>query len=59
MKHTEKGFIRFGYEVLETEIKFFVKDTGEGIPKWGYDCRDFQIESWLCLLRYSKPIQKA
>lgn len=35
MKHTEKGFIRFGYEVLETEIKFFVKDTGEGIPKMG------------------------
>ena len=31
----KKGFIRFGYEVLETEIKFFVKDTGEGIPKMG------------------------
>ncbi len=33
IKHTEKGFIRFGYDVLETEIKFFVEDTGEGIPE--------------------------
>ena len=33
IKHTEKGFIRFGYDILETEIKFFVEDTGEGIPE--------------------------
>ncbi|WP_298547163.1 HAMP domain-containing sensor histidine kinase [uncultured Parabacteroides sp.] len=33
IKHTEKGFIRFGYDVLENEIKFFVEDTGEGIPE--------------------------
>lgn len=32
IKHTEKGVIRFGYDVLEDEIKFFVEDTGEGIP---------------------------
>lgn len=33
IKHTEKGFIRFGYDILETEIDFFVEDTGEGIPE--------------------------
>lgn len=33
IKHTEKGFIRFGYEVLENEIRFCVEDTGEGIPE--------------------------
>lgn len=33
IKHTEKGFIRFGYDVLENGIKFFVEDTGEGIPE--------------------------
>lgn len=32
IKHTERGVIRFGYDVLEDEIKFFVEDTGEGIP---------------------------
>lgn len=33
IKHTEKGFIRFGYEVTETDIVFSVEDSGEGIPE--------------------------
>lgn len=33
IKHTEKGFIRFGYEVLENDLRFYVEDTGEGIPE--------------------------
>lgn len=32
IKHTEKGFISFGYEVVQSEVKFFVTDTGKGIP---------------------------
>jgi len=39
MKFTHKGFIEFGYSVLETngrssvaEMQFYVKDTGIGIP---------------------------
>ena len=32
IKHTEKGFIRFGYEVKETDVIFSVEDSGEGIP---------------------------
>jgi len=33
IKHTKKGFIRFGYEVRPTEVVFLVQDTGEGIPQ--------------------------
>ena len=33
IKHTEKGFIRFGYEVTETDVVFSVEDSGEGIPE--------------------------
>lgn len=32
IKHTKKGYICFGYDVTELEIRFYVKDTGEGIP---------------------------
>jgi len=32
IKFTYKGYIRFGYERDETEITFFVEDTGIGIP---------------------------
>lgn len=32
-KHTEKGYICFGYEFIETgQVRFYVKDSGEGIP---------------------------
>lgn len=33
IKHTEKGFIRLGYEVTETDVVFSVEDSGEGIPE--------------------------
>ncbi|MDF9830024.1 HAMP domain-containing sensor histidine kinase [Parabacteroides sp. PF5-6] len=33
IKHTQKGHIRYGYEVTEEEIYFFIEDTGEGIPE--------------------------
>ena len=31
-KYTQKGTIEFGYEISGNEIKFFVKDSGIGIP---------------------------
>ncbi|MEI3097109.1 MAG: HAMP domain-containing sensor histidine kinase [Parabacteroides distasonis] len=33
IKHTEKGFIRFGYTRTAASVEFFVKDSGEGIPR--------------------------
>jgi len=33
IKHTSEGFIRFGYKIKDTQIYFFVKDSGEGIPE--------------------------
>lgn len=38
VKHTAEGQIRFGYEIQENDIQFYVKDTGEGIS-------DDQLES--------------
>lgn len=32
-KHTWQGSIRFGYQVEPEEIRFYVEDTGSGIPK--------------------------
>jgi len=31
VKFTERGFIKFGYEVIENDIRFFVEDSGIGI----------------------------
>lgn len=33
VKFTSSGWIKFGYEVLDREILFYVKDTGVGIPE--------------------------
>jgi signal transduction histidine kinase/ligand-binding sensor domain-containing protein len=33
IKFTESGYVHFGYQIKETEILFFVKDTGIGISK--------------------------
>jgi signal transduction histidine kinase len=33
IKHTSAGTIRFGYQEKESEIYFYVKDNGEGIPE--------------------------
>lgn len=32
IKHTEHGYIRFGYKIEEENVKFYVSDTGKGIP---------------------------
>lgn len=32
IKHTQKGFIQFGYRKKGESVEFFVRDTGEGIP---------------------------
>ncbi len=32
LKFTQKGSISFGYKIMKNNIKFFVKDTGIGIP---------------------------
>ena len=32
IKSRVKGYICFGYDVTEQEIRFYVTDTGEGIP---------------------------
>jgi signal transduction histidine kinase/ligand-binding sensor domain-containing protein/CheY-like chemotaxis protein len=31
VKFTDKGFIKFGYEILNDKVRFFVKDSGIGI----------------------------
>ena len=33
LKFTDKGYIRYGYEVKENGMRFFVSDTGKGIPE--------------------------
>lgn len=33
IKHTKKGYICFGYNVTDEEVRFYVTDTGEGIPE--------------------------
>lgn len=49
IKHTEKGFIRFGYSVTESEVRFFVRDSGEGIPEEQLEhifSRFVQLNEW-------------
>ncbi|UCH13506.1 MAG: response regulator [Bacteroidales bacterium] len=36
-KYTDKGFIKFGYELAQDNIQFFVSDSGIGIKKSDYD----------------------
>ncbi|MDF9830020.1 ATP-binding protein [Parabacteroides sp. PF5-6] len=33
VKHTAQGTIHMGYEVQDTHVRFYVRDTGEGISK--------------------------
>ncbi len=33
IKFTDKGYVKFGYSVVQDKLKFFVEDTGEGIAK--------------------------
>jgi len=38
VKHTPSGSIRFGYKILESDIQFYVEDTGEGISEDQLEC---------------------
>ncbi len=33
LKYTTEGYVQFGYKVQESHLKFFVADTGTGIPE--------------------------
>lgn len=33
VKYTQEGTIHFGYQLMPTEIRFYVSDTGSGIPE--------------------------
>ena len=49
IKHTEKGFIRFGYKRTAASVECFVEDSGEGIPRDKIDSifsRFVQLDSW-------------
>lgn len=49
IKHTEKGFIRFGYKRMGSSVEFFVQDSGEGIPEDKMDTifsRFVQLDDW-------------
>jgi PAS domain S-box-containing protein len=37
MKYTDKGYIRYGYEIEKSFVKFYVKDTGIGISSQNRD----------------------
>ena len=49
IKHTMEGSIRMGYENRNDSVRFFVGDTGEGIPKEKLDpifSRFVQLNEW-------------
>ena len=49
IKHTQKGYIHFGYRTTENDVYFFVSDTGEGIPEDKLDTifgRFTQLSKW-------------
>ncbi|WP_293674652.1 tetratricopeptide repeat-containing sensor histidine kinase [uncultured Parabacteroides sp.] len=49
IKHTKAGYIRFGYELTDSEVCFFVQDTGDGIPQEQQDhifSRFVQLDDW-------------
>lgn len=62
-KHTEKGYICFGYEFIETgQIRFYVKDSGEGIPEEQLDrifTRFVKLTEWTKGVGLGLAISKA
>lgn len=49
VKHTQHGFVRFGYELSDTTIRFYVQDSGEGIPEEQIErifSRFVQLDDW-------------
>lgn len=48
-KHTQRGFIRFGYHKMDSSVEFFVQDSGEGIPEDQLErvfSRFVQLDNW-------------
>ena len=48
-KHTQQGYIHFGYETTVNDVYFFVSDTGNGIPEDKLDTifgRFMQLSMW-------------
>lgn len=48
-KHTQKGFIRFGYNKMDSSVEFFVHDSGKGIPEEQLErvfSRFVQLDNW-------------
>lgn len=61
-KHTKKGYICFGYEVIDENIHFYVKDTGEGIPKEKWEnifSRFVKLTEWTTGVGLGLAISKA
>ena len=49
IKHTHEGFVRLGYQIKDREVRFFVQDSGEGIPADQLEnifSRFVQLSSW-------------
>ena len=49
IKHTQEGFIRFGYRRIDESVEFFVQDSGEGIPEEQLErvfSRFVQLDHW-------------
>lgn len=49
VKHTTEGFIRFGCQVSDEQVEFFVQDTGTGIPEEQLErifSRFVQLDGW-------------
>ena len=49
IKHTQEGFIRFGYKKTDGFVEFFIQDSGEGIPEDKVDSifsRFVQLDDW-------------
>lgn len=49
IKHTNEGAIRLGYQIKDQQVRFFIQDTGEGIPADQLEnifSRFVQLNSW-------------
>lgn len=62
IKHTQHGYISFGYTLHKDTIRFDVKDTGEGIPADKLDSiftRFVQLNDWTAGVGLGLAISRA